>query len=125
MDESARAKVEVEVRAAFDAYERALVGNDVEALIALFRPAPDTVRMTDAAGLYGIDEIAAFRRGRDPSDVARTLTRVHIVALTEDVAIATAEYTRTGSGRRGAQSQTWLRTTDGWRVAAAHVSLAP
>ncbi|MDF2746746.1 MAG: hypothetical protein K0S98_1031, partial [Propionibacteriaceae bacterium] len=27
------------------------------------------------------------------------------------------------AGRIGRQSQTWLRTTAGWRIVAAHVSL--
>ena len=35
----------------------------------------------------------------------------------------TAEYLRTGSGRRGAQSQVWVRRPEGWRIASAHVSL--
>ena len=74
-------------------------------------------------GLYGIEAIAAFRKGRDVSDIARDLTRVDIVALDPDVAVATAEYRRTGSGRRGAQSQVWVRRPEGWRIASAHVSL--
>ena len=74
-------------------------------------------------GLYGIEAIAAFRKGRDVSDIARELTRVDIVALAPDVAVATAEYRRTGSGRRGAQSQVWVRRPEGWRIASAHVSL--
>jgi hypothetical protein len=28
-----------------------------------------------------------------------------------------------GSERTGRQSQTWVRTAEGWRVVAAHVSL--
>ena len=39
------------------------------------------------------------------------------------MAVATAEYRRTGSGRRGAQSQVWVRRPEGWRIASAHVSL--
>lgn len=123
MDETKRADVEREVRAAFDAYETALVTNDVEALIDLFAPGPRTVRMMDDSGLYGFDDIAAFRRARDPGDVARTLTRVEIQVLAPDIAVATAEYTRTNSGRKGCQSQTWQRGPAGWKVVSAHVSL--
>jgi hypothetical protein len=32
-------------------------------------------------------------------------------------------FRRRGSGRTGRQMQTWIRTPDGWRVVAAHVSL--
>lgn len=123
MDEAVRAEVERDVRAAFEAYETALVTNDVEALIDLFADSPATVRMTNDSGFYGFDDIAAFRRARDPGDVARTLTRVEIHALTPQIAVATAEYTRTNSGRKGCQSQVWQLRPEGWKVAAAHVSL--
>lgn len=123
MDEAMRSKVEAEVRAAFDAYEIALVTNDVEALIALFADSPHTVRMMDDSGLYGFEDIAAFRRARDPGDVARTLTRVDIHALNPQTAVATAQYQRTNSGRKGCQSQVWQLGPTGWKVAAAHVSL--
>lgn len=123
MDEATRERVERQVRAAFEAYERALVTNDVDALIAAFADDPRTLRMTTDGGLFGMDEIAAFRRGRDASDVARTLTRVEIVALEETVAVAAATYTREGSGRKGAQTQVWRHGPEGWRIVAAHVSL--
>jgi ketosteroid isomerase-like protein len=123
MDDVTRARVEEDVRKAFEAYETALVTNDVEALIDLFADSPHTVRMTDDSGLYGFDDIAAFRRARDPGDVSRTLTRVEIHALSPEIAIATAQYQRTNSGRKGCQSQVWQLGPAGWKVAAAHVSL--
>ena len=104
------AAVEAEVRAAFDGYEAALGANDVAALTGYFWQSPRAVRLMTEGGL-------------DVSDIARELTRVDIVALTPDVAVATAEYRRTGSGRRGAQSQVWVRRPEGWRIASAHVSL--
>ncbi|MGS4947133.1 AtzH-like domain-containing protein [Meridianimarinicoccus sp. RP-17] len=115
--------VQSEVRAAFDAYEDALLANNVETLIGFFRDDPATVRMTDESGHYGLDQMAAFRRGRDTTDIARDLLRVDIMALSNDVAVATAEYRRRLSGRRGAQTQVWIRLPEGWRIAAAHVSL--
>jgi ketosteroid isomerase-like protein len=115
--------VRAEIRAAFDAYEMALQANDVAALVGFFRQDAQAVRLTAEGGLYGIEEIAAFRRGRDTTDMARELTRVEIAVLTPDVGVATAEYRRLGSGRRGAQSQVWMRCPEGWRIAAAHVSL--
>ena len=123
MDGQIKAQIEAEVRASFDAYEQALVGNDVEGLIELFADEPTTLRMTNSGGLFGHAQIAAFRRARDPSDVARTLTRVEIVVLSETVAVAAATYTRDGSGLKGAQTQVWQLRPEGWRVVAAHVSL--
>ncbi len=117
--------VAAEIRAAFDRYEAALRANDVEALTGFFWNDPRAVRLMTEGGLYGFAAIAAFRRGRDPADLARELLRVDVVPLSPDIGVATAEYRRLGSGRRGAQSQVWMRTADGWRIASAHVSLAP
>ena len=102
MEDSTRTAVEAEVRAAFDGYEAALGANDVAALTGYFWESPRAVRMMTEGGLYGIDEIAAFRKGRDVSDVARDLTRVDDRrARRRTSAVATAEYRRTGSGKRG------------------------
>ena len=70
--------VQAEVRAAFDGYEAALGLNDVEALTAYFWQSPQAVRLMTEGGLYGIEAIAAFRKGRDVSDIARDAhTRRH------------------------------------------------
>ena len=81
MDDFDGAAVEAEVRAAFDGYEAALGANDVAALTGYFWQSPRAVRLMTEGGLYGIEAIAAFRQGRDVSDIARELTRVDIVAL--------------------------------------------
>lgn len=124
MDEATRHEAEAAVREAFDAYETALNTNDVTALIEAFADDPKTVRMTTDGGLFGIDEIVAFRKGREVSDIGRTLTRVEINAVTPDVVVAVANYTRTHSGKTGSQSQVWHRRPEGWRIVAAHVSMA-
>jgi small subunit ribosomal protein S1 len=51
--------------------------------------------------------------------------RMNIVITTygRDFATANTEFKRVGSERTGRQSQTWVRTSEGWRVVAAHVSL--
>ena len=63
--------VVAQVRAAFDAYERALMADDLPAMDALFHPAPGTVRYGVGEVLYGIDEIRAFRNGRGGSPQRR------------------------------------------------------
>lgn len=119
------AGVAVEIRAEFDAYEAALQANDVPALTAFFWEDPRAVRLMAGGGLYGHEEIAAFRKDRDVSDMARDLSEVRIVVLSRDIGVATCEYRRKASGRRGAQSQVWVHRPEGWRIASAHVSLAP
>ena len=111
-----------EVKAAFERYERALNANDVATLNELFWKSPRTVRYGTGEQLYGYDAIAGFRAARDASDVRRELLRVVITAFGRDVATASCEYRRVGSGREGRQMQTWVRFAEGWRIVAAHVS---
>ena len=113
-----------EVRAAFAAYEAALVGNDVATLEALFRDDPRTIRYGAGENLYGMDEIRAFRRARSPAGLARSLERTAITTFGRDLAIANTLFRReTAPGKIGRQSQTWVRFHDGWKIVAAHVSV--
>ncbi len=123
MDEDERARAASEIRAAFDAYEAALAANDVAALSGFFWEDPRAVRLGPGGGLYGHTAIAAFRRGRDVTDIAREIAEVRVVVLAPDIGVATCEYRRKVSGRRGAQSQVWQRLPEGWRIVSAHVSL--
>jgi hypothetical protein len=118
-----RPDVLAEVTAVFDRYERALVGNDVETLDALFWPSGLTVRYGVGENLVGIEAIRAFRRARSPLNLARTLSNTVVTTYGRDFATAMTEFRRAGSDRVGRQSQTWVRFDDGWRVVAAHVSL--
>lgn len=112
-----------EVRAAFAAYEAALMANDIPALNAFFWVDERAVRFGPAEALYGHAAIAANRAARDVSDLARRLENTRITALGPDHAMTNTEYVREKSGRRGRQSQVWVRTPAGWRVVAGHVSL--
>ena len=112
-----------EVEAAFAAYERALVTNDITTLDALFWTSPLTVRFGTGESLYGIEAIRAFRAARDPRGLARTLRRTVITSFGRDFATAMTEFTRDGTDKFGRQSQTWVRLPEGWRIVAAHVSL--
>ena len=116
-------EVVAEVSAQFERYEKALTGNDVAVLDELFWDSPHTLRYGVTENLYGIDAIRAFRVGRSPQGLARTLLKVVITTYGRDFATANVEFQRTGNAKTGRQSQTWLRTPQGWRVVAAHVSL--
>lgn len=116
--------VKAEVEAAFADYERALVENDVAALDRFFLNDPTTIRYGVGENLYGYDAIAAFRAARSPAGLARTLERTVITTYGRDMAIAATLFRRAGApGKVGRQMQTWVRTPEGWRVAAAHVSI--
>ncbi|MFS2033262.1 oxalurate catabolism protein HpxZ [Polaromonas sp. CT11-55] len=115
--------VHAEVAAAFVRYESALVGNNVQVLDELFWNSEHTLRYGATENLYGYDAIRAFRAGRPSQGLARTLLNTVITTYGRDFATANTEFVRAGSDRTGRQSQTWLRTPEGWRVVAAHVSL--
>ncbi len=109
-----------EVTAAFEAYERALMADDVDALDGFFRRDPLTIRYGLGENSYGHDAIAAVRRAR--SAEPRSLEQTVITTYGADAATADTLFTRTASGRRGRQSQTWIRFEEGWRIVSAHVS---
>jgi hypothetical protein len=110
-----------EVTALFNRYEAALVSNDVAVLDELFWDAPHTLRYGATENLYGYSEIAEFRSARSPVGLGRRLLKVVITTYGHDFATANCEFER--GGKLGRQSQTWLRTSDGWHIVAAHVSM--
>ena len=112
-----------EVEFQCERYERALVGNDVAVLDELFWNSPHTLRYGATENLYGYDAIGAFRAARAAQGLARTVLKTVITTYGRDFATANLEFRRVGASKTGRQSQTWVRTPEGWRVVAAHVSL--
>ncbi len=113
-----------EVRAAFARYEAALIGNDTEALRAMFWDDARVIRYGIGENLYGAAEIAAFRAARSPAGLARDLSRTVITTFGRDFATASTLFHRANlAGRVGRQMQSWARLAEGWRIVAAHVSV--
>ena len=111
-----------ELTAAFEAYERALVSNAVEALNGFFWESEFVLRYGVAEQLYGITAIRAFRTARATGDLSRDLLRTVVTTFGRDFGTANAEYRRHASGAIGRVSQAWVRMPEGWRIVAAHVS---
>lgn len=111
----------VELRAALNAYDAALLRNDLAELDRWFLAGPRTLRADAAGVLVGHDQISAFRRDA-PGVRGRHIKRIHLVPLSSDASIAVAE-TRRADGTPGLQTQAWVKTPEGWRIAAAHVSV--
>jgi hypothetical protein len=73
---------------------------------------------------YGYAAISAFRAARSPVGLMRTTARTVITAFGRDAAVAsTLFYRESAPGKVGRQMQTWIRFPEGWRIAAAHVSI--
>jgi len=112
-----------EVREQFERYERALTGNDVAVLDELFWDSPHTLRYGATENLYGYGEIQAFRAARPSQGLERAILKAVITTYGRDFATCNMEYRRPSTPGIGRQSQTWMRTPQGWRVVAAHVSV--
>jgi len=116
------APIPTDLRAAFDAYERAIVANDLDALDAFFAPGPDTLRGDPAGLLVGHDAISGFRslRGGVPP---RDITDIHYRPLSADGDVALLmSVSHFHGGGRGLQTQVWQRIGGRWFITAAHVA---
>lgn len=118
--------VVAEIKAAFDRYDKGLDDNDVPVLDDSFWDNPLTHRFGVGENLYGHAQIAAFRASRSSTQMrqrARRLENTIITTFGNDYAVANTEYVLLCNGRRGRQSQTWVRFPEGWKAVSAHVSL--
>lgn len=117
-------EVVAEVTAAYERYEAALAANDVAVLNEIFWQDPRTIRYGPAENLYGHDEIAAYRHARTPTDEPKRRSRTVVTTYGRDMGTVNTMFGRDSiPARVGRQSQTWLRTPQGWRVVCAHVSM--
>jgi hypothetical protein len=114
--------VVAEVTAQFERYEAAFLCNDVDELDELFWNDPLAVRYGAGENLYSHAAIARFRGQRSVDDLEREIVYSVVTTFGRDIAVTSAEFRRTKSGVTGRQSQTWVRTDDGWRIVTAHVS---
>jgi hypothetical protein len=115
-------EVVAEVTDAFNRYETALTTNDVPALDSFFWNDPRVIRYSLFDNGYGFEAIMKARRARNNVDLRRRLMRTVVTTFGRDFATVNTEFKREDSGREGRQSQTWLRTAEGWKVVSAHVS---
>lgn len=113
-----------ELVVAFEAYERALTTDDINTVNELFWQSPLTLRYgtRDHERHYTHAEIAAFRKQRGPINQRRTLRNRRIITFGRDFGVANTEFQFVGSNKIGRQSQTWIRTEQGWKIVSAHVS---
>ncbi|MFJ4037067.1 AtzH-like domain-containing protein [Microbacterium sp. NPDC090007] len=129
------ATIPADLRAAFEAYERAIVANDLDALDAFFAPGPETLRGDSGGLLVGHDAISGFRSlrgGVPPREIAdvhyRPLARGprphaddDAASIDGDVALLASVSRFTGGGR-GLQTQVWEHVDGRWVITAAHVT---
>jgi hypothetical protein len=111
-----------EITALFEAYETALMTNDVAALDDFFWPSDLALRFGASESLFGFAAIAAFRAARGGSP-QRRLRATQITCFGTAHAVTTTEFMREADPRLGRQTQIWVKFPDfGWRIVSAHVS---
>ena len=124
-----RPEIVAQVTAAFVAYERALVDNDVETMNLLFWNAPETVRYGIAEIQHGSEAIRRWRESCEPVPRSRRLHRTVVTTFGLDFATVSTEFTSDDTPLIGRQMQSWARIRgandafSGWTIVAAHVSL--
>ena len=113
-----------EVTASFERYNQAIELGDNAALNEFFWNSALTVRFGPREHLFGYDEISSFRTGVWKPGAPRLVDRLAVTTFGRDFGTTNALF-RDVSGKSTRQSQVWVRTADGWRIAAAHVSPYP
>ncbi|WP_436537048.1 AtzH-like domain-containing protein [Actinoplanes sp. HUAS TT8] len=115
-----RPEVVAEVAAAFEAYERALVDNDVDGMLGFF--ADRAVRFGIADQQNGLEEQRRWRVAQGPLPAGRFLKETQIHTYGMSTAVVTTLFGYPGSVVLGRQTQSWARLPEGWRIITAHVS---
>ncbi|MFI1989767.1 AtzH-like domain-containing protein [Actinoplanes sp. NPDC020271] len=115
-----RPEVIAEVAAAFEAYERALVERDVDAIMSFF--ADRAVRFGVADRQDGVEEQRRWRVAQGPLPPGRFLKETQLHTYGDSTAVVTTLFGYPGSGVLGRQTQAWARLPEGWRIVTAHVS---
>lgn len=116
-------EVLAEVRAAFEAYEAALLRHDLPALDAFFWHGAEVLRYGVAEHSLGIEGLRRYRTEAPPVDPRRRLRGTVIKTFGRDAASACTEFTSPGTSMLGRQTQSWVRFPEGWKIVAAHVSV--
>jgi ketosteroid isomerase-like protein len=123
-DEAWRAADADEVTRCSDVYEDALRRNDVATLDELFWDDPTVLRFGVADWQRGHAAVRTWRATAPPVSPDRMIRERHVIALAPGV-VAVDLIFADDATTIGRQSQTWVRTDAGWRIARAHVSVIP
>ena len=118
-----RPDVVAAVTASFLAYDAALLANDAVALDGWFLSGPLPIRFGIGEEHYGAEQISRYRHSAAAHVHRGPLTRYDVITIGADAAVVHAQFA--DAGVVGRQSQSWVRTADGWRVLTGHVSLRP
>ncbi len=112
-----------QVERLFYQYEDALRANDVESLTGFFLTSSETVRYGIGEIQYGSEAIAEWRSSCPPIPQGRELMDTFFLRLSEDAVVANTLFCYRGEPGLGRQTQLWVRSGQGFKIAFAHVSV--
>jgi Protein of unknown function (DUF3225) len=116
-------EVLAEVKAAHDRYNDAINAGDIAVINSTFYNDDRTLRFGQADMEYSYNELEAFRRTAQPLVPPRVLIKTVITTYGRHFATASILTRRANQpGKVGRQMQPWVKSPEGWRVVAAHVS---
>ena len=118
-------EVHAEVTDVFWRYEKALTTNNIDTVKTLFWDSEHTLRYGTGENLYGMNAIGAFRNSQRGHKIELEVSRLVITTFGRDFATANCEMQRLDLGVSSRMSHSWVRFSEGWRIAAAHVSFGP
>jgi hypothetical protein len=81
-----------------------------------------TLRYSLNGAQVGYEAITAFRHKRKGPKIERVLRNTFITTFGRDFAMTNTESSIRGKEAINRRSQTWIRTQEGWRVVAIHIS---
>jgi ketosteroid isomerase-like protein len=123
-DASSRADA-TEVGALSEAYEAALLRNDVQAMNEAFWTSPNVLRFGIEDMQVGSDEVVLWRQRATPVSAQRRLLTKTVLAIAPGVVAVDLTFRDGDRPMIGRQSQIWARQPEGWRIVRAHVSVIP
>lgn len=122
IDELNRPDVHAAVTEAFHRYEAALLAHDVATLNDFFLDSEATTRFGVAEHAHGIESVRAYRKRAQPLPPGRQLQHTIVTTIGANAASVSTEFTYPDCDMTGRQTQTWVRTDQGWKILCAHVS---
>lgn len=109
----------------YRSYEAALFANEMHKITDYFADSPLTVRYGMFEVQKGHAEIALHNARQPVIDRRFTALDLEGLEIAPGVIVLTTTFTRDSDGATGRQSQVWVQGENGWKIAHAHVSLAP
>lgn len=89
--------------------------------------APDIINVETIENIYNSQTVSNFLASQNMINLMLEIQNIQVITFDEDTAIVTLEFHRVIDGveKRGKQSQTWHKLSQGWTIVSARMSFLP